>query len=145
MMFLPWDLLRSASSLLLSQFSIDSRCQVNCVIFNSLDFIGFLPGSSVPGILQARTLEWVAIAFSVGLYICYQIEFLNWVFQSFHVFAIIARSMLKSSTAMVDLSVSLCSSSKCSFYICWGDFIEYIRSYSCYIFHESLIIYNKPL
>ena len=23
-----------------------------------------LPGSSVPGILQARTLEWVAIAFS---------------------------------------------------------------------------------
>ena len=23
------------------------------------------PGSSVPGILQARTLEWVAIAFSV--------------------------------------------------------------------------------
>ena len=64
MMFLPWDLLRSASSLLLSQFSIDSRCQVNCVIFNSLDFIGFLPGSSVPGILQARTLEWVAISFS---------------------------------------------------------------------------------
>ena len=25
-----------------------------------------LPGSSVPGILQARTLEWGAIAFSVG-------------------------------------------------------------------------------
>ena len=25
---------------------------------------GFLPGSSVPGILQARTLEWVAISFS---------------------------------------------------------------------------------
>ena len=25
---------------------------------------GSLPGSSVPGILQARTLEWVAIAFS---------------------------------------------------------------------------------
>ena len=25
---------------------------------------GLLPGSSVPGILQARTLEWVAIAFS---------------------------------------------------------------------------------
>ena len=25
---------------------------------------GTLPGSSVPGILQARTLEWVAISFS---------------------------------------------------------------------------------
>ena len=25
---------------------------------------GSLPGSPVPGILQARTLEWVAIAFS---------------------------------------------------------------------------------
>ena len=24
----------------------------------------FLPGSSVPGILQARTLEWVAMSFS---------------------------------------------------------------------------------
>ena len=29
---------------------------------NSID--GSLPGSSVPGILQARTLEWVAISFS---------------------------------------------------------------------------------
>ena len=25
---------------------------------------GSLPGSSVPGILQARTLEWVAVSFS---------------------------------------------------------------------------------
>ena len=31
---------------------------------------GSPPGSSVPGILQARTLEWVAISFSVlGAYI----------------------------------------------------------------------------
>ena len=28
---------------------------------------GSLPGSSVPGILQARTLEWVAIAFSAEM------------------------------------------------------------------------------
>ena len=27
---------------------------------------GSPPGSTVPGILQARTLEWVAIAFSIG-------------------------------------------------------------------------------
>ena len=26
---------------------------------------GSLPGSPVPGILQARTLEWVAVAFSI--------------------------------------------------------------------------------
>ena len=25
---------------------------------------GFLPGSSVPGILQERTVEWIAISFS---------------------------------------------------------------------------------
>ena len=25
---------------------------------------GLLPGSAIPGILQARTLEWVAISFS---------------------------------------------------------------------------------
>ena len=27
------------------------------------------PGSAVPGILQARTLEWVAISFSSNIYI----------------------------------------------------------------------------
>ena len=27
---------------------------------------GSPPGSSIPGILQARTLEWVAISFSIG-------------------------------------------------------------------------------
>ena len=33
-----------------------------------------LPGSSVHGILQARVLEWVAIAFSTKLSICSQIR-----------------------------------------------------------------------
>ena len=33
-------------------------------LYNPID--GSPPGSPVPGILQARTLEWVAIAFSVG-------------------------------------------------------------------------------
>ena len=28
---------------------------------------GSPPGSPIPGILQARVLEWVAIAFSVGM------------------------------------------------------------------------------
>ena len=34
-------------------------CQTLC---NPID--GSPPGSSIPGILQARTLEWVAISFS---------------------------------------------------------------------------------
>ena len=34
-------------------------CPILC---DSID--GSLPGSPVPGILQARTLEWVAISFS---------------------------------------------------------------------------------
>ena len=34
-------------------------CSTLCDPIDSL-----LPGSSVPGILQARTLEWVAISFS---------------------------------------------------------------------------------
>ena len=41
--------------LLLSRFSGVRLC-------NPID--GSPPGSSVPGILQARTLEWVAISFS---------------------------------------------------------------------------------
>ena len=41
--------------LLLSRFSSLTLC-------DPID--GSLPGSPVPGILQARTLEWVAISFS---------------------------------------------------------------------------------
>ena len=33
---------------------------------------GSPPGSAVPGILQARTLEWAAIAFSESAYMCLQ-------------------------------------------------------------------------
>ena len=35
---------------------------------------GSPPGSPVPGILQARTLEWVAMSFSGEEYICPQME-----------------------------------------------------------------------
>ena len=42
--------------LLLSRFSRVRLC-------DPID--GSPPGSAVPGILQARTLEWVAIAFSI--------------------------------------------------------------------------------
>ena len=41
--------------LLLSRFSVSTLC-------NPID--GSPPGSTVPGILQAKTLEWVAISFS---------------------------------------------------------------------------------
>ena len=47
-----WQMLRGTAKLLQS-------CPTLC------DFIdGSPPGSTVPGILQARTLEWVAISFS---------------------------------------------------------------------------------
>ena len=36
--------------------------QLCLILYNPID--GNPPGSSVPGILQARTLEWVAISFS---------------------------------------------------------------------------------
>ena len=36
--------------------------QLCLTLCNPID--GSLPGSAVPGILQARTLEWVAISFS---------------------------------------------------------------------------------
>ena len=32
---------------------------------------GSPPGSPIPGILQARTLEWVAISFSNGILLSY--------------------------------------------------------------------------
>ena len=49
---------RTVLTLLLLLLSLQS-CPTLC---NPRD--GLLPGSSVPGILQARTLEWVAISFS---------------------------------------------------------------------------------
>ena len=42
--------------LLLSRFSHVRLCET--------PIEGSLPGSPIPGILQARTLEWVAISFS---------------------------------------------------------------------------------
>ena len=38
---------------------------------------GSLPGSPVPGILQARTLEWIAISFS-NFIVCIPIIFGSW-------------------------------------------------------------------
>ena len=44
---------------------------------------GSSPGSAVPGILQARTLEWVAISFSILAYI--YIEFFLYVWSIFRI------------------------------------------------------------
>ena len=38
---------------------------------------GSPPGSAVPGILLARTLEWVAISFSNAMHACYLMPFHN--------------------------------------------------------------------
>ena len=55
----PWITAHQASLLLLLLLSRFSRVPTLC---NRID--GLPPGSAVPGILQARTLEWVAISFS---------------------------------------------------------------------------------
>ena len=54
MVYVPWLTLPSAAAAKLLQ-----SCPTLC---DSID--NSPPGSPVPGILQARTLEWVAIAFS---------------------------------------------------------------------------------
>ena len=52
--FLPWEPHAAAAA---------AKSLQSCLtLFNPID--GSPPGSTVPGILQARTLEWVAISFS---------------------------------------------------------------------------------
>ena len=49
----------------------ESEVAQSCpTLSNPID--GSPPGSPIPGILQARTLEWVAIAFSIGVVTCLQ-------------------------------------------------------------------------
>ena len=47
---------------LVSMVAAAKSLQSCLTLFDPID--GSLPGSPVPGILQARTLEWVAISFS---------------------------------------------------------------------------------
>ena len=56
------NLISSSSPMYATAKSLQS-CPTLC---NSID--GGPPGSPVPGILQARTLEWVAISFSNNLF-----------------------------------------------------------------------------
>ena len=57
---------------LAKKFIRDSPCHLAAAVAKSLQLCptlcdpidGSPPGSSIPGILQARTLEWVAISFS---------------------------------------------------------------------------------
>ena len=52
-------------SLLFNKLSAAAKSLQSCPsLCNPID--GSLPGSPVPGILQARILEWVAISFSRG-------------------------------------------------------------------------------
>ena len=57
--YLEWHFPKNFLRKLLLLLSRFSRVQTLC---NPID--GSPPGSPVPGILQARTLEWVAISFS---------------------------------------------------------------------------------
>ena len=67
------------------------------------------PGSPIPGILQARTLEWVAIAFSVQ----YMNTFLVWKNQRYiNTLRRLKYVMITDSTWMLGYSVSLSVVSK---------------------------------
>ena len=58
-----WVLNLEASALVLYAAAAAAKSLQSCpTLFDSID--GSLPGSPVPGILRARTLEWVAISFS---------------------------------------------------------------------------------
>ena len=54
------------SLILLAAAAAAKSLQSCLALYDPID--GSPPGSSVPGTLQARTLEWVAIAFSVIYY-----------------------------------------------------------------------------
>ena len=66
-----WTFVGKEMSLLfnmLSAAAVAKSLQSCSTLCNSID--GSSPGFPIPGILQARTLEWVAISFSkFGLYI----------------------------------------------------------------------------
>ena len=59
--FDPWSGNKDPLKPLLTAAKSLQSCPTLC---NPID--GLPPGSPVPGILQARTLEWVAISFSNG-------------------------------------------------------------------------------
>ena len=57
------SLLYSSSSLLIQVVAAAAKSLQSCLtLCDPID--GSPPGSGIPGILQARTLEWVAISFS---------------------------------------------------------------------------------
>ena len=58
-----WTFVGKVMSLLFNKLSAAAKSLQSCpTLCNPID--GSPPGSPVPGILQARTLEWVAISFS---------------------------------------------------------------------------------
>ena len=58
-----WTFAGKVMSLLFNMLSAAAKLLQSCsILCDPID--GSPPGSPVPGILQARTLEWVAISFS---------------------------------------------------------------------------------
>ena len=60
--FLRYKNMKNSSTFNLFAAAAHKSLQLCPTLCDPID--GLLPGSSVPGILQARTLEWVAISFS---------------------------------------------------------------------------------
>ena len=55
---------RKSNFVTISLLPLSCCCYIASVVSDSVRPHGSPPGSSVPGILQARILEWVAISFS---------------------------------------------------------------------------------
>ena len=61
--YAPWNENINKTGLAISADAVAAKSLQSCpTLCDPID--GSLPGSPVPGILQARTLEWVAISFS---------------------------------------------------------------------------------
>ena len=63
---------------------------------------GSPPGSPIPGILQARTLEWVAI--SLHLQILILADFTSAVF-SFHIYILFSTTILQTFSLLPSVSI----------------------------------------
>ena len=68
-----WGSPTQAQSLLYAAAAAAKPLQSCSILCDPID--GSPPGSPIPGILQARTLEWVAISFSTPIANSYQFSY----------------------------------------------------------------------
>ena len=102
--------------------------QSGLTLCNPID--GNLPGSSVHGIHQARTLEWVAISFSNFMH-----KFCNFLrIWSYYMFYFLIWSSL--SIFLLSFNISICQQHNLYIIIIWFKLVRYIYGFNfVYIFN----------